>query len=216
MALQRVLDRYGAYISHLSTLVEDKSIKPCDRARLKGYLLKWKRPEVLVSCALYVEVLKPLSILSLTLQSDSADIVISIENTLKSSKALRSLTEKDPSQRQTVQLVHNRIKEINGHKEYQGVPLQNFDDCLDRCKAPALADIQRLHEQLKTRLEWSDVNLLRAILVFLETQSWLQRSNDDPDGDDGLANIRAALDLIITAFRAPLESKGVALETIQD
>ena len=219
MALQRVLDRYGAYIAHLSTLVEDKSIKPCDRARLKGYLLKWKQPEVLVSCALYVEVLKPLSILSLTLQSDSADIVISIENTLKSTKALRSLTEKDPSQWQTVQLVHNRIKEIDGHKEYQGVPLQNIDDCLDRCKAPALADIQRLHEQLKTRLEWSDVNLLRAILVFLETQSWLQRndpSNDDPDSDDGLANIRAALDLIITAFHAPLESKGVALETIQD
>ena len=68
-------------------------------------------------------------------------------------------------------------------------------------------------------LKWSDVNLLRAILMFLETQSWLQRndpSNDDPDGDDGLANIRAALDHIITAFRAPLESKGVTLETIQD
>ena len=68
-------------------------------------------------------------------------------------------------------------------------------------------------------LEWRDVNLLRAILLFLETQSWLQRndpSNDDPDGDDGLANIRAASDLIITAFRAPLESKGVALETIQE
>ena len=35
-ALQRVLDRYGAYIAHLSTLVEDRSIKPADRSRLKG------------------------------------------------------------------------------------------------------------------------------------------------------------------------------------
>ena len=40
-ALQRVVDRYGAYISHLTALAEDGSVKPDDRARLKGYLKKW-------------------------------------------------------------------------------------------------------------------------------------------------------------------------------
>ena len=90
-ALQRVVDRYGAYIAHLSTLAEDTSLKAPDRARLKGYLLKWKQPMYLVACALYIDALKPVSLLSLTLQSDNADIVSSVENTLKSAKVLQPL-----------------------------------------------------------------------------------------------------------------------------
>ena len=39
-ALQRVVNRYGAYISHLTTLAEDSSLKAEHRARLKGYLKK--------------------------------------------------------------------------------------------------------------------------------------------------------------------------------
>ena len=46
--LQRVVDRYGAYLSHLATLTEDRSIKSTDRQRLKGYLLKWREALVLL------------------------------------------------------------------------------------------------------------------------------------------------------------------------
>ena len=37
-ALQRIIERYGAYISHLTSLVEDSSISNTDKTRLKGYL----------------------------------------------------------------------------------------------------------------------------------------------------------------------------------
>ena len=37
-ALQRVIDPFGAYIAHLTTLSVDSSVKPADRARLQGYL----------------------------------------------------------------------------------------------------------------------------------------------------------------------------------
>ena len=39
-ALQRIVDRYGAYLSHLTTLTSDSSVSGADRARLKGYLSK--------------------------------------------------------------------------------------------------------------------------------------------------------------------------------
>ena len=39
-ALQHVVDRYGAYLNHLSTLVEDHSINSSDRARLRCYIQK--------------------------------------------------------------------------------------------------------------------------------------------------------------------------------
>ena len=40
-ALQRVIDRYGAYMCHLATLSEDSSLKSEDRAHISGYLRKW-------------------------------------------------------------------------------------------------------------------------------------------------------------------------------
>ena len=152
--------------------------------------------------------------LSLTLQSDSSDIVTS----MKAVKTLKSLAEEDPKQWPTIQLIQSRIREVDG-QEYQGVQLENFDSCLDKCKPQATADLQRIQEKLKTRLEWNDLNILRAILAFLDTQSWLKRndpSSEDTECDVGMIEIRAALDRIVSTFRAPLESKGVSLETIQD
>ena len=36
-AKQQVVDQYGAYLSHLSALIADQSVKGSDRAWLKGY-----------------------------------------------------------------------------------------------------------------------------------------------------------------------------------
>lgn len=71
---------------------------------------------------------------------------------------------------------------------------------------------------MKDRLEWTDTNLLRAFLVFVETQSWMQRddrSKDDTDSDD-MADIGEAVEYIISVFHTPLETKGVCIATIQD
>ncbi len=67
-SLQRVVDRYGAYLSHLSTLTEDPKSKSADRQRLKGYVLKWRDARIIIGAALYTDALKPASLLSLTLQ----------------------------------------------------------------------------------------------------------------------------------------------------
>jgi len=88
-ALQRVVDRYGAYIAHLIALTEDRSLKTEDRECCRGYLRKWKQPKILIGCAMYIEALKPVSLLSLSLQSNGADIVLSMVNTMKSVKALK-------------------------------------------------------------------------------------------------------------------------------
>ena len=214
-ALQRVVDRYGIYIAHLSTLVEDKSLNASDRARLKGYLLKWKKPEVLVSCALYIESLKPISCLSLTLQSEKADIVNSIENTLKSVKYLQSLIQKDPKEWNQIQLLKKRIKQVEGKQEYQGYPIVNFDTTVDKCKAHVLADLERLEKEIKQRLEWTDTGLLRALLAFLETQNWQEKDTGNDSVED-MVDIRAAVQCLVSTFRTPLESRGVCIATIQD
>ena len=213
-ALQRIVDRYGVYIAHLSALVEDTSLESTDRARLKGYLMKWKSSKILVACCLYIEALKPVSILSLTMQEDSTDVVSCVESTLRSSRALQSLTEKNPGLWSTIESLKRSVKEVDGELEYQGVAVDNIDKVVDQCKKHVLADIDRLQQRLKDRLSWTDTSLLRSLLVLMETQSWQPR--DEDDGSKAVSDVKEAAEHIVSIFRKPLESRGVCIPSIQD
>lgn len=54
---------------------------------------------------------------------------------------------------------------------------------LRSCKKQALVDVSRLEGKMRERLEWSDVKLLRAIMVFLDTPTWRQVVTAAPDSD---------------------------------
>ena len=58
--------------------MEDSSVSSTDKARLKGYLLKWQQGNMLIGCAMYVNALKSPSILSKVLQGDKLDIVLKV------------------------------------------------------------------------------------------------------------------------------------------
>ena len=79
--MQRVVDRFGAYVNHLTTLSVDTSISNTDIAHLKGYLRKWQHSSILIGCALYVHVFK---YLSLSLQKENLDIVMALQHILRS------------------------------------------------------------------------------------------------------------------------------------
>ena len=74
-ALQHFVDRYGAYLNHFYVLIEDPTVKGEDRAKLKGYVKKWAKPSMLIGAALYIDVWKSPSVLSLALQEDNLDII---------------------------------------------------------------------------------------------------------------------------------------------
>ena len=65
------------------------------------------------------------------------------------------------------------------------------------------------------------MKLLRSIPVFLDTCSWaapgVESSSDREEMADDMAEIRAAVEHIITVFRKPLEAKGACqvLETFE-
>ena len=41
-ALGRLIDRYGAYLDHLTSLIEDPKVKSVDKEKLQGYIRKWR------------------------------------------------------------------------------------------------------------------------------------------------------------------------------
>ena len=76
-----------------------------------------------------------------------------------------------------------------------------------------LADLCRLEEKIKQRLEWSDTKLLLSIFVFIETQRWVQKEGD---GDEEMHEIYLAVDYKVSIFRAPLEARGLYVDVLQD
>ena len=108
-ALLRIVDCFGAYITHLTALSADGSIASTDRARIYGYLQKWSKGKMLLGCAMYADVLQALSLLSLCLQNDGVDIIYCIKQILKSAKSLENLARQEPKQWPTVRLVLSRI-----------------------------------------------------------------------------------------------------------
>ena len=210
------MDRYGVYIHHLTTLCQDTSIKGDDRARLKGYLRQWQHSKILVGCAMFIDAMKPASLLSLTLQELNTDIVLCIEQILKAFKYLTNLQAKDPLEWPSVKLVKERMKVVSEESQYQGVKLMLYNQItLENCKKDVLNDLQRLIVKLKERLEWSDTQLLRSFLVFSDTKNWIHRLSEGND-DVSMGEVVNAVEYITGIFRSPLEAKGMCLSSIQD
>ena len=78
-----------------------------------------------------------------------------------------------------------------------------------------------LDMKIRDRLEWSDMKLLRSILVSLDTRNWAicgtpEHDNEHNQDYDTTEHIILATDYIISSFRSPLEAKGTCLLTFND
>jgi len=218
-ALQKVVDQFGVYIAHLVSLSKDTTIKSEDRARLKGYINKWTQSKILIGCAMYVDILNGPSKLSLCLQKADCDIVFGLKQILKVANTIKSLRSQDPTLWPTVKLVLEKVDSKGSITSYQGAQLKSYSSAtLENCKRQALGDLERLNITIQQRLEWSDVKLLRALIVFLDTQSWIKRqpSDSDIEEDTSLEQVSDAIELLCSHFREPLESGGVEIPVLRD
>ena len=108
-ALAQLIDRYGAYLNHLTMLSQDRKVKSADQKKLKGYVLRWRKSRVLLACALFHDVLKPIRILSKILQEEELCIVRAIEAFLRTKKSLEEFKVKNFEDFPTVKKVLGRI-----------------------------------------------------------------------------------------------------------
>ena len=159
------------YIAHLTTLAKEMN-SSLDGAWITGYLQKWCEGIMIVGCVMYVDALKPASILSLSLQKEGMDIVQGLQHS--KSSCLQIITKQDPLQRPTAKRMMDSIVEGDGgQKEYQGSALSHYShSTISQCSTSTLSDLSKLDSKIKERLAWSDLKLLRSILAFLDTRSW--------------------------------------------
>ena len=63
-------------------------------------------------------------------------------------------------------VVLSRLRGENGGNIYQECELHNFrDTAMKICADQALADLKSLDYQMRSRLEWSDINLITTVTL---------------------------------------------------
>ena len=168
-------------------------------------------------CHVHREILKPPSIPSLTLQEEQFDIVLGLKQILKSVSALQSLAKQDPKNWATVKLVVGRVSEETEILPRRGTQKKFTDYMFTQCSCQALSDLQKLDGKMREQLEWTDVKLLRSILVFLDMCSWAAPGvGSSSETREKMADIREAVEHVISVFREPLEAKGACLASLDD
>lgn len=108
-ALNRLVDRYGAYLAHILELTEDPRVKAADKQRLKGYYKKWHDGRIILACAFFHDVLKPCATLSLALQAEHVNVIDAIEAVLRTKKSMEQLKSTIFSELPTVKKVMSRV-----------------------------------------------------------------------------------------------------------
>ena len=207
-ALERMVDMFGVYISHLITLSQDSSLRSVDRDKLKGYVKKWQYSKVLFGCALFHDMLKPYGVLCQRLQSDELCVVRAIDSVMKAKTTIDKLKTKPFNELPSVAKVLDRVKnEEDGHF-YQGIQLKDYNSGLVFLQSHCSEWVVALEECLRKRLQYQDTDLLTHAVTILATYGW-QRSESPCFAYE-------ALDAICRRFEAPLRNASVDLSQIRD
>ena len=117
-ALNCFIERYGAYLNHLTVLSQDKTTKAVDRQKLKGYILRWKKSKILIGCAMFHDILKSSAILCKVLQNSELCIVRAVEVFLHTSKNVQKLKTYTFEKLPSVEKVLLRLREDDGKAIY--------------------------------------------------------------------------------------------------
>ena len=208
-ALGRLIDRFGAYLSHLTVMIDDRSIKAVDRQKLKGYLLKWQNSKILLGCAFFHDLLKPSAILCKVLQEDELCVVRAIESVLKTKKSMDKMKATRFEELPTVKKVLGHVQKQDRIVTYQAADLKMHDQALVFMKNHYVEWVEAVVSSLIDRLKIQapELQLLTHAVTILSTHGW--------ERYEALFGY-AALDAICQWFHVPLERAGTDCSEVQE
>lgn len=223
-AMKRVLSKFGAYTSHLITLSEDSSVKSDDRAKLRGYCSKWMDAKYILGCGFYCDLLLPCAIFSKVMQFDTLDVLGAFTSLLRTVKEVNKLSSKPLQQWPTYSMTLKSITKEGSDNVYQCQVLKKFDPAVQHYSSQCQAYCTSITSCLKSRLAWSDLELVRDAIFVLATQGW-QKIVDEEDKSGGDENSESdtvhsdrmeSISRLSSRFKEPLEAAGVQIMLIAD
>lgn len=198
-AMKRVLSKYGAYTNHIAALSTDRSVTSTDRANLKGYYNKWTHAKYLFGCALFADLLNPCAVLSKSLQKDDVDILGALTGIIKTLKKTEKLASKPLEEWPTYAATLNKCSPDgnDGAISYQCQSLKGFKETLRMYSAKYTEYCSKVTECIKSRLSWSDLEMMRDIIFVLSSHV-------------------ESIERLVERFIIPLQGAGVLTGVIKE
>ena len=196
-AMRRILSKYGAYTNHLTALSQDHTVKSADRAKLHGYCSRWTEAKYLLGCAVFVDVLMPCAIFSKVMQSDELDILAALTSLLRTIKETEKLSSLPLAQWPVYSATLKKLSQENGKKVYQCQELKKFSEGQSYYERHYKEFCTQVIECLRSRMAWSDQQVIRDIISVLATQGWEKQLEEKTPLD--------SLDRLVERFAIPLQ-----------
>lgn len=216
-AMKRILSKYGAYSSHLVALSEDSSVKSVDRTKLRGYSLKWSNAKYILGCAFFCDLLSPCAVFSKILQQDTLDILGALTSLLRTVQELNKLSSRSLQQWPTYSATLTNITQEDGSNFYQQQILRNLPEAERYYQAHFDEYCTSVTTCLKSRLEWTDLEFVRDVILFLATQGWQKLADEENEaGSESTPSYTQAIARLTSKFKVPLESAGAVVANVGD
>ena len=135
------------------------------------------RGTYILGCALFVDLLTSCTIFSKSMQSDEVNIL----GALKTLKETNKLSSWPLDQWPTYAATLRKITEEDGSKVYQCQDLTHFSEVISLYSAKYEDYCGRVSDHIKSRLSWSDQELMRDIIFMLSTHGWEKALEEDND-----------------------------------
>ena len=209
-AMKRVLSKYCAYTNHIAALSTDRSVTSTDRAKLKGYYNKWKHAKYLFGCALFADLLNPCAVLSKSLQKDDVDILGALTGIIKTLKETEKLASKPLEEWPTYAATLNKCSPDgdDGAISYQCQSLKGYKETLRMYSTKYTEYCSRVTEYIKSRLSWSDLEMMRDIIFVLSSHGWEKAVEEK--------NNLESIERLVERFIIPLQGAGVLTGVIKE
>ena len=211
-AMKRVLSKFGAYVAHLSALSEDGSVKSSDQAKLRGFCRKWVDAKYVLGCAFFVDLLSPCAVFSKVMQSDDLDVLSAFTSLLRTVKEVNKLCSKSLNQWPMYSATLQKIKEEDGERVYQCQELHRYDQAVSYFTTHHEEYCTSVTSCLKSRLAWSDLQVIRDVILVLASQGWEKLLSDH---DESTAATQA-ISRLGTRFKSPLTSAKVEIDRLHE
>ena len=160
--MSRVVSKFGAYTCHLSTLSEDSSVKLIDRAKL------------------IVDLLTLCMIFSKSMRSDEINILGALTGLLKTLKETDKLASNSLDQWPTYAATLGKCTmEEDGSTVYKLQKLKRHSEAENYFSSKYEEYCHRVSQCIKSRLSWTDLELMRDIIFMLSMHGWEKLIQED-------------------------------------
>ena len=150
------------------------------------------------------------------MQGDDLDVLAAFTSLLRTVKEVNMLSSKPLDQWPTYATTLQKISLEDGKRVYQCQALCNYDRAKDHYSTHHQEHCASITGCLKSRLAWSDLQLIRDVIFMLVTQGWEKALDEESDPEVEHVDPMEAITRLGVRFKSPLESAGVDVDRLQE